>query len=664
MSLNINSESLIKSDPFLEPYSSVITMREGKLQDTLKQLENNFGSLKETAEAYRYFGFNPGKNRKGKLGIWYREWAPGALSLFLTGDFNQWSRFSHPMKKDDNGVWSIFISQNELVPGSRVKVHVVSKSGNQDRIPAYIRHVIPESGSNHLVGAYNPSTKYNWRHKSPKLISPLRVYEAHIGIAQAKLGIGSFDEFRTNTLPRIKKLGYNAIQLMAIAEHPYYASFGYQVSNFFAVSHRFGSDKSLKQLIDDAHEMGIVVLMDLVHAHAIKNVYEGLNQFDGTNHQYFHSGSKGDHPAWDTKLFDYAKPEVLRFLLSNVAYWMQEFRFDGFRFDGVTSMIYSHHGLGTEFNHYDRYFSHQEVDEDALAYLKLANLLVKQINPKGITVAEDVSGMPGMALSVKEGGVGFDYRLSMGIPDYWIKILKHRKDEDWSMSEIFDVMTNRRLNEKHVAYAESHDQALVGDKTIAFWLMDKYMYWHMNKEDEHPVIDRGIALHKLIRLITLFLGGEAYLNFMGNEFGHPEWIDFPRAGNNNSFHFARRQWDLLDNPELKYQDLNNFDRALMKLDEEHKILSQGQPQLLFVQEDRKLIVARRGDFILAVNLHPTDSYPDLIIDSSDVGAYKLILDSDKKKFGGHGRITRKKYPDPLTIYLPNRTGLVFNLDSG
>ena len=434
------------------------------------------------------------------------------------------------------------------------------------------------------------------------------------------------------------------------------------------MSSRFGTPEALKKLIDTAHGMGVRVLMDIVHSHAVKNTQEGLNKFDGSDHQYFHGGPKGQHVAWDSLLFDYAKYEVQRFLLSNVRYWLEEFRFDGFRFDGVTSMVYLDHGLGKAFSSYDDYFG-GNIDADAVTYLQLANELAHTIKPDAITIAEDVSGMTGMARRVSEGGIGFDYRLAMGVPDNWIKLLKEKSDEQWNLNQLFHTMMNRRYSEKHIGYAESHDQALVGDKTLAFWLMDKEMYWHMNKGSQSVIIDRGIALHKMIRLITFSLAGEGYLTFMGNEFGHPEWVDFPRVCNNNSYHHARRQWSLVDNPGLLYMGLNNFDKAMMHVDEKFNVLEDKFIENLLTHEEMKLLVYRRGPLVFVFNFHPTNSYSDLRIPVPDTTDYTLELDTDRKEFDGQGRVAEgMKYPiqrvesygrsQSVQIYLPNRSAQV------
>ena len=449
-------------------------------------------------------------------------------------------------------------------------------------------------------------------------------------MATEEYRVGTYREFADEILPRIAHLGYNVVQIMAIAELPYYGSFGYHVANYFAPSSRCGASDDLKDLIDKAHGLGLAVPMDIVHSHSVKNFAEGLAAFDGEEGLYFH---EREHPQWDSRLFDYSRREVCRFLLSNVAYWMTEFRFDG-------------------------------VEWDAVTYLQLANHLIHEINPNALSIAEDMSGMPGLCRPLSEGGMGFDYRLAMGIPDHWIKLLKHTPDEHWNLDEICRTLTNRRYGEKTIAYAESHGQALVGDKTLAFRLIDSAMYHHMAREDDHTGVDRGMALHKILRLITLALGGEGYLTFMGNEFGHPEWVDCPREGNGWSYQYARRQWSLTNNPKLKYGQLETFDTAMMEIAK----LVLGTPAAKMLSQDQanQCFQFERGNLIFAVNLSPSISVADYGFPVPAEGEYRLILSSDDPQFGGHGRIDAGiAYPSVdgrLKIYLPSRTVLVFRAE--
>lgn len=669
---------LITLDPWLAPFAPVLKARYAAFQRTLRSITQHEGSLAAFATGHQRLGFTRGTHetspRRAQPGIWYREWAPGAEALSLIGDFNNWDRAATPLTRDQFGTWSVFLPEGRLEHDAPVKVHVRSSTsagagaGAMDRIPAYIRRVTFNQDGSNATGRVWLPPPFQWKHAAPKPTPSLRIYEAHTGMAQEDERVGTFVEFRDRILPRIAEAGYNCIQLMAVQEHPYYGSFGYHVSNFFAVSSRFGTPEDFKSLVDAAHALNLRVLLDLVHSHSVKNTVEGLGWLDGTDHQYFHAGPRGMHPAWDSLLFDYSKPEVLRFLLSNVRYWLEEFKVDGFRFDGVTSMLYLDHGLGRTFSSYDDYFG-SNVDPDALTYLQLANRLIKETNPHAISVAEDVSGMAGIARPLDDGGLGFDYRLAMGIPDYWIKTLKERTDEHWSVGEIFHTLSNRRHAEPHIAYAESHDQALVGDKTLAFRLMDAEMYWHMNKAASTPVIDRGVALHKLIRLATFFIGGEGWLNFMGNEFGHPEWVDFPREGNGYSYKHARRQWSLAENGLLRYEDLAAFDLALMKLDERFRLLAAPPARLLNADELPKRLIAERAGLVLAINFNPTHSFADCRIGVPAPTDYQSVLDTDSPAFGGHGRTTPdQRFPwhpthwdtcdQSVQIYLPARAALV------
>ena len=653
---------IFEYDPLLKPFASDIQLRMDNYARKKRELLGDDGKLIDFANGHRYFGFH-----KTDKGWYYRESAPAADAVYLTGDFNGWNFTSHPLRRLENGAWELFLEgENALYDGCHVKT--VIKKGNDLllRIPLYARRVEQDPRDASWCAVISDEPDYVWKNTSFKPNKNLFIYECHIGMAQEKQGIGTYEEFRENVLPRVKKAGYNVIQIMAIMEHPYYGSFGYQVSSFFASSSKYGTPNGLKKLIDAAHGMGIAVLLDIVHSHAIKNTSEGINEFDGTTYQFFHEGARGDHPAWGTKLFNYDKNDVIHFLLSNVKYWLEEFHFDGFRFDGVTSMIYHDHGLGSAFTDYSKYFS-LNTDTEAITYLQLANELIKDVNPNAISIAEDMSAMPGMCLPIKDGGIGFDYRLAMGIPDLWIKLIKDVKDEDWNLWHIWHELTSRRPAEKYIGYAESHDQALVGDKTIIFRLCDSAMYTDMNKDSQSAVIERGVALHKMIRLITLSLGGEGYLNFMGNEFGHPEWIDFPREGNGWSHFYCRRQWSLADNPFLRYEHLLHFDAAMVSLAKQKKLFD-GSPKCLFIDDEKKILVYERKGVIFAFNFHPTWSQESYFLPIGKKGKYVASLTTDEPDFGGWNRISQTQIYESVksqngaigfSAYLPARTAVCF-----
>jgi 1,4-alpha-glucan branching enzyme len=658
---------LIKNDQWLVPFEKVITQRYQKAKQKEENLLIERNSLSDFATGYLYFGLHKTSN-----GWVLREWAPNATGIYLIGDFNNWQKsYNWAFTKIENGVWEINLEYNRIKHGDLFKLLITWKNGQGERIPAWIKRVVQDPKT--LIFSaqvWESETQYKWKIGQFKVPPrPPFIYEAHIGMATEELRVGTIKEFIQDTLPRIAKSGYNTIQLMAIQEHPYYGSFGYHVSSFFAVSSRFGTPDELKELIDAAHGLGLAVIMDLVHSHAVKNEIEGLNRFDGTLYQYFHSGARRNHPAWDSLCFNYSKNEVLHFLLSNCKFWLDEYKFDGFRFDGVTSMLYLDHGLSKNFTEYQMYFDGNQ-DEDAISYIILANKLIHEVRPDAITIAEEVSGMPGTASPIEDGGLGFDYRLSMGTPDYWIKIIKEIPDEKWDVGELYYELIRKRSDEKTIGYAESHDQALVGDKTIVFRLMDKEIYYSMAKNQPNIVVDRAMALHKLIRLITISTTGNGYLNFMGNEFGHPEWIDFPRAGNNWSYQYARRQWNLVDNKELKYHFLGDFDHAMLSLISEHKTLESSEIQLLHENKPDQVIAFKRGDLIFVFNFNPYHSFKDYAF-KTDAGKYSILLNTDSVKFGGNGlvdeqmtyfssnidnKLTNNNY---LKIYIPSRVGLVF-----
>ena len=650
-------------DAFLKPYFNSITHRTNAALAKERMLTGS--TLYDFANGHQYYGWHLEANDHV-----IREWAPNATELYLIGEFSDWEESEQfRFIRKESGVFELKVDKKKLKHEDLYKLKVHWQGGSGERIPVWATRVVQDEQTKLFAAQiWLPGQSFKWKndHKRKKVEVPL-IYEAHVGMASEKEGVGSYNEFTNDILPRIHKAGYNTIQLMAIQEHPYYGSFGYHVSSLFAPSSRFGTPDELKDLIDTAHGMGISVIMDLVHSHAVKNELEGMGLFDGSLYQFFHDNHRREHVAWDSLCYNYAKNEVLHLLLSNVKYWLEEFHFDGFRFDGVTSMIYLDHGLEKSFTDYQQYFDGGQ-DEDALTYMILANKLIKQCNENTMSIAEEMSGYPGLAAPIEQGGIGFDYRLAMGTPDYWIKLIKELKDEEWKVGNIFYELSNKREEEKTISYAESHDQALVGDQTIIFRLIGADMYWAMSKRDESLSIDRGIALHKLIRLMTFCCAGNGYLNFMGNEFGHPEWIDFPREGNDWSYQYARRQWSLVDNDGLRYEQLNAFDQAMIKLQTAEKFLNDQNIECLEANEEDQVMAIRRKDLIFIFNLNPSQSFTFYGV-SAPAGSYKIILNTDHPSFGGFKRIddsidyfTRPEAQmsnrHRVHLYLPSRTALI------
>ena len=652
---------LVEEDKLLKPFAGIIEKRHQQVLAMEREFTYRTTRLSDSCNSYLYYGLH--RTNEGWV---FREWAPNATAIYLLGEFNDWRK--HPdyaLTKVGDGNWEIKLPLGALAHEMLYRLLVEWNGGSGERLPSHVRRVIQDEYTKiYSAQVWDPLNPYQMRHERPKRTGYPLIYEAHIGMSTEHRRVSTFTEFRLFVLPRIVDLGYNTIQLMAVQEHPYYGSFGYQVANFFAVSSRFGTPDELKALIDAAHSMGIRVIMDIVHSHAVNNEEEGLSRFDGSYDQYFYPGDRGYHPLWGSRCFDYGKHEVLNFLLSNCKYWLEEFRFDGYRFDGITSMLYWDHGINKDFTEYSLYYDGNQ-DESAITYLALANRVIHQVDPEAITIAEDMSGMPGVASPIEDGGMGFDYRMNMGTPDYWIKLLKEKRDEEWHVGDLFYELTNKREEEHTISYAESHDQALVGDKTIFFRLVDKAIYSSMGVFDKNVIIDRGMSLHKMIRLVTIGTAADGYLNFMGNEWGHPEWIDFPREGNGWSYDHARRLWSLVDDENLRFRFLNVFDKSMIQMVNDTRVFH-WRPEPLVRDNERQVLIFTRGDYLFVFNFNPEKSFPDYVFDAPS-GKYTMILNTDNRNFDGLGRIDEKiehftRYVSPgrgqLSLYIPARTGFV------
>lgn len=653
-------KKIYETDPYLAPYKEAIEKRHERILEERDKIALD-GSLADGLNNHLYYGLH-----RDADGSWvFREWAPNASRIYLIGEFNNWRRTAaYSLNPIGGGNWEIRLPAMFLHHQELYKLFIEWPGGGGERLPSYVRRVVQDPVTKVFCAqVWEPDEQYQWKSARPGARPHPLIYECHIGMSSEEEKVATFEEFRVNVLPHIEALGYDTIQIMALQEHPYYGSFGYQVSNFYALSSRFGTPEEFKYLVDDAHARGIAVVMDIVHSHSVDNEAEGLSLFDGREDLYFYKGPQGRHPAWGSRCFDYGKSETKYFLLSNCKFWMEEYHLDGFRFDGVTSMLYWDHGLGKDFVGYDNYFN-AGVDENAVTYLALAAMLVKEIDPDGITIAEDMSGMAGLAAPFEAGGLGFEFRMAMGVADHWIKWLKEKTDDQWSMGEIWWELTNKREDEKTISYAECHDQALVGDKTLIFRLIDKEMYTSMNIDSQSLVVDRGIALHKMIRLVTIATAGDGYLTFMGNEFGHPEWIDFPRAGNGWSYKYARRQWSLCKPDYLRYKYLMNFDSDMIHLFRKENLLAY-KPELIRADEEKKVLIFRRKNYIFALDFNPSESFTGYAVEAPE-GDWELELDSDEKRYDGFSRLKEGEvhHSDTgITMYLPSRCALVFRRKS-
>ena len=660
----------------MKPFEINIKKRVLEYKKILNEIIKNEKSLENFSKSYEFMGISLLPNGDIK----YREYAPGAKGISIFGEFNNWNKEQYWAQKDKFGYWEVIVPNENGAPkiqhGQIVKINVVLEDGNwMERNPIWSHYLIQNKENMILENIFwNPEIKYKWKYPEKHMKKPnsLRIYEVHIGLSSFDPKINTYKEFAEDILPRVKKMGYTAIQFMAIMEHADYASFGYHVNYLFAISSRFGTPEEFMYLIDKCHENGLYVIMDIIHSHASSNVNDGFNYWDGTDHLYFHGGDLGKHVQWDSKLYNYSSYETLRLLLSNCSYYINEYRIDGFRFDCVTSMLYTHHGIDYTFTgNYQEYFG-EYFNEESAVYLMLANILIHKLNPEALTIAEDFSGMPGLCRPVNEGGYGFDYKMHMKICDKWKNFLMDIKDEEWNIGNILYTLTNRRYNENHISYAESHDQSFIGNYSLSSLLLSSERFWNMSKKSpETIVIDRGICLFKMIRLLTFALGGEGSLNFMGNEFACPDSLDFPKKENRFSYSHCRRRWDLCDNEELRYQFLYKWEVIMNKLEEIFNFIRSKDQYISTKHEEDKVIVFEKGDLLFVFNFHPIKSFEGYQIGTKWGSKHKIILDSDEERFMGKGRLkyghenmflsTKKQFnnrPYNMKVYIPSRTCMV------
>jgi len=652
-------------DAELMEYEGFFSRRVDLFTREIQRLRSEWGSLAAYAGLHRELGMHK-VERDGRLYWRCREWAPAAHSVYLATDRVNFER-SYPYRfarTDDPMLWELFVPAEELPHGTYYELHMASSRTGRHvtRVPAFAVWVEQNRDNENqwCARVWDPPEAFAFRRPRPQRPSFPRIYEAHVGIAQSALGkkpkqFGTYRHFAEKVLPRIKKGGYTTVQLMGIPEHPLYKSFGYQVSGYFAPSSRFGTPDDFKYLVDEAHRLELGVILDITHSHACPNTEQGLARYDTS--RYFFRDLK---TQWDTVSFDYSQERTRRFLLSNCRYWLEEFNIDGFRFDAVGNMIYLDHGLDDDFSHVGRCFygkdGQNRLDENGVLYLSLANTLVHELAPHAITLAEEFSGAPGMSCSPDNAGLGFDYRFAMGLPDFWAKFI----EEGRTMGQMWHELTNRRHYDKTISYTECHDQCINGDDAFIWRMIKDDMYTHMSVFSDSWKCSRGVALHKLMRFITLGSAGQGWLNFMGNEFGHPEWID--------AEDYAHRQWHLAETTHLKYSKLDAFDRNLLRLVREYPEQFQRGPRFRYIHEEERILAFERGTLLFVFNFHELQAqkHLDLMVTP---GKYTEIFSSDELAYAGHGNLSTRTpgehFSDAasgvleqrITLYVPPLAGL-------
>ena len=661
-------------DVELLSYAHFFLQRAHRWGTELDRIRHEHGSLAHYADLHRRWGVH----RQEDGGWLLHEYMPQAEKLWLTTDkinFQRWAH--HAFQPVGDGWWRLDLPPEALEHGTYMELRVMAPGveGAVRRVPACAQWVEQDklTPTQWCARLWNPPQPYEWQHARPEAPLPFpRIYEAHVGMAIPALehrhgqwlprhpkSVGSFRLFAEEVLPRIARAGYTAVQLMGVPEHPLYKSFGYQVSSYFAPTSRCGTPDDFRLLVDTAHGLGLRVILDIPHSHSCPNTEQGMARYDGSPYLFAAKDNQ-----WGTASFDYGQKMTRRLLLSNCHYWMEEYRVDGFRFDAVGNMIYVDHGFGDDFSHVGRCFHTENGeprgDEDGILYLALANTLIHELSAPALSIAEEFSGMPGMTSPPEHGGLGFDYRFAMGVPDYWAKFIKGQ-EEGLELGQLWHEMTNHRPYERTINYVECHDQSINGKDAMIWRLMGDEMYTGMALPQQSWNISRGLALYKLMRLITLSTAHCGYLSFMGAEFGHPEWLDDEEH--------AHRQWHLADAPDLKYHQLAAFDRhTLHLLAERHLADMAHSPLLRLLHEEHRLLVFERGTLLLAFNFHELHSQTALDVWVTP-GKYVEADSSDAPAYGGHGNAHNpglEHFSDPdsgvheqrITLYVPPLTALV------
>lgn len=666
-------------DNDLRSYHPFLIERGRRFEAEYRRIVDQYTSVYNYANLANELGLHcvPGEDGQNKW-IW-REYMPGADTVWLTTEKYHFQRHARQrFTKKADGIFELILPYDALAHGMYVELRVEPAAYtvlNPDGIPTALKRVPAfstwveqnkEIPTQWCARIFHPEKPYCFREKNPEIPSFLRIYEAHVGMAQPDTkhigeSAGTYLDFANNILPRIKKGGYTCVQLMGILEHPLYRSFGYQVSNYFAPCSRFGTPDDCKQMIDAAHALGLSVILDIPHAHACANTEQGLYQYDGTPYFFMDKINQ-----WGTPSFDFSNEMTRRFLLSNLRYWLEEYHVDGFRFDAVGNMLYKDFGVDDNFSHTGRCFYGKDgkprTNNEGELYIALANHLIHEINPKGISIAEEFSGMPGLTCLPKDGGLGFDARFAMGIPDYWEKFIKKPQD----LGSMWYEMNNHRPYDHTISYVECHDQCINGHDAMIWRLLGDDMYNAMLMETETWKVSRGLAFYRLMRLITLATADKGYLNFMGNEFGHPEWLDAEEH--------AHRQWRLAEDTSLKYACLNAWDQAQMQLVSDNIESFKTPAMFRYIHEDKRLLAFERGALLFVFNFNETQAFSDLCF-AVTPGKYLEILSSDERRFAGHDNLRITEPPlehftqpcfDPnlgdITLYIPPMIVLVLKRD--
>ena len=570
------------------------------------------------SDAYRFLGCHA-QNRDGVDGFVFRTWAPQAQSVRVTGDFNFWNEEDLPMQPVGCGVWEAF--SRFAQPGQRYKLCIKTKDGRTVyKTDPYGNRcgVLPDTAS--IIEAEDGFVwhdgLYRARRRKEKILNrPVNIYEVHAGSWKRHEdgSVLSFRELAQQLVPYVKDMGYTHIELMPVMEYPYDPSWGYQITCYYAPTHRYGAPEDLKYFIDEAHRAGIGVILDWVPAHFPKDA-NGLYEFDGTCCYELSDPTMNEHPDWTTRIYDYGKPEVRSFLISNACYWISQFHADGIRVDAVASMLYLDYNRP---NYKPNRFGGRE-NLEAIDFLRQLNAAAFQTEPAVMMIAEESTAFPLITKPDYDGGLGFLFKWNMG----------------W-MNDMLQYMSLDPL------YRKGDHNALTFSMTYAF--SENFILPLSHDEVVHgkcSLIGKmpGNYDDKFNNLRVLYAYQMAHpgkkLNFMGSEFAQfIEW-NFKQG----------LDWLLLGYE--KHRKMQHFVKTLNRFYLENRELWEvdtgwdGYEWIEPDDRDRSVIAFRRKDrkgreLVVVCNFCPVlrENYR---LGLPKQGWYVPVLNTDDEAFGGYG----------------------------
>ncbi len=587
-------------------------------------------------QSYKYFGSFP-ETREGVEGWRFVLWAPHAIAVNLCGEFNDWATEGMPLTKDEQtGVWYGFFPG--LKKWQRYKYAIKGRDRSVVlKSDPFARHEETRPGTASILYDEEPhewgDAEWMASRKPATEATPLNIYEMHVG-SWRRYEDGhtlNYVELADQLVPYLKKMGYNAVEFMPLSEYPFDDSWGYQVTGYFSVTSRYGTPEQFKCLVDRLHQAGIRVIMDWVPAHFPRDQF-GLARFDGEPLYEYADTRLGEHAEWGTLVFDYSKKEVISFLISSAMFWVEECHVDGLRVDAVSSMLYLDYGR-TDFV---RNKDGGNINLEAVAFLQKTNQIMSDRYPSVMMMAEESTAFPYVTQPVNKGGLGFSHKWNMGWMHDTLKYMSldylYRKDHH---NQITFSLTYA-FSERYVL-AFSHDEVVHGKASLLGKMPGDQ--W------------RQFACLRLMLMYQIAHPG-AKLNFMGYEIGQfVEWrfkeelewflLEFEAHAKHHAF-VAEMNHLYLQLPAFWEQDDSWNGFSWNKVDDYMNSV------LAFSRFDKG------GARILCIyNMTPA-TLPVYKLPVPGFGSYKVLLNSDDKRFGGSGYLGEDTTGMLVTTMIPDQ----------